>query len=41
MPRLVIGSRNKKKLEELQDLLGDLPIELTDLSPWPDCWKPN
>jgi XTP/dITP diphosphohydrolase len=35
MPRLVIGSRNKKKLEELQDLLGDLPIELTDLSPWP------
>jgi XTP/dITP diphosphohydrolase len=36
MPRLVIGSRNKKKLLELQDLLGDLPIELTDLSPWPD-----
>ncbi|HEX3149061.1 MAG TPA: RdgB/HAM1 family non-canonical purine NTP pyrophosphatase [Gemmataceae bacterium] len=35
MPRLVIGSRNKKKLLELQDLLGDLPIELTDLSPWP------
>ena len=36
MPRLVIGSRNKKKLLELQDLLGDLPVELTDLSPWPD-----
>jgi XTP/dITP diphosphohydrolase len=36
MPRLIIGSRNKKKLEELQDLLGDLPIALTDLSPWPD-----
>jgi XTP/dITP diphosphohydrolase len=36
MPRLVIGSRNKKKLHELHDLLGDLPIELTDLSPWPD-----
>jgi XTP/dITP diphosphohydrolase len=36
MPRLVIGSRNKKKLVELQDLLGDLPIELSDLSPWPD-----
>ena len=35
MPRLVIGSRNRKKLHELQDLLGDLPIELTDLSPWP------
>ena len=36
MPRLVIGSRNKKKLLELQDLLGDLPVELTDLSPWPE-----
>ncbi|MBO0699721.1 MAG: RdgB/HAM1 family non-canonical purine NTP pyrophosphatase [Zavarzinella sp.] len=36
MPRLVIGSRNKKKLEELRDLLGDLPIEITDLSPWPE-----
>ena len=36
MPRLVIGSRNRKKLVELQDLLGDLPVELTDLSPWPD-----
>jgi len=36
MPRLVIGSRNRKKLVELQDLLGDLPIELTNLSPWPN-----
>jgi len=36
MPRLVIGSRNQKKLVELQDLLGDLPIELTNLSPWPN-----
>lgn len=35
MRRLVIGSRNKKKLDELQDLLGDLPIELVDLSGWP------
>jgi XTP/dITP diphosphohydrolase len=35
MRRLVIGSRNRKKLEELRDLLGDLPVELTDLSPWP------
>jgi XTP/dITP diphosphohydrolase len=34
--KLVIGSRNKKKLIELRDLLGDLPIELTDLAPWPD-----
>ena len=36
MPRLVIGSRNKKKLLELQDLLGDLELELVDLSGWPD-----
>jgi XTP/dITP diphosphohydrolase len=35
MPRLVIGSRNAKKLQELRDLLGDLPVELTDLSLWP------
>jgi XTP/dITP diphosphohydrolase len=32
MARLVIGSRNAKKLLELQDLLGDLGIELADLS---------
>jgi XTP/dITP diphosphohydrolase len=36
MSRLVIGSRNAKKLHELQDLLGDLPIELCDLSGWPN-----
>ncbi|HJZ91898.1 MAG TPA: RdgB/HAM1 family non-canonical purine NTP pyrophosphatase [Gemmataceae bacterium] len=36
MPRLVIGSRNAKKLQELHDLLGDLPVELTDLTPWPN-----
>jgi XTP/dITP diphosphohydrolase len=36
-PRLVLGSRNKKKLRELLDLLGDLPLELTDLSPYPDA----
>lgn len=35
MPRLVLGSRNKKKLGELVDLLGDLDVELTDLSPYP------
>jgi XTP/dITP diphosphohydrolase len=33
----VLGSRNKKKLGELRDLLGDLPVELTDLSPYPDA----
>src|SRR5262245_24720760 len=36
MPRLVIGTRNAKQLHELQDLLGDLPIELVDLSGWPN-----
>jgi XTP/dITP diphosphohydrolase len=36
MPRLIIGSRNAKKLQELRDLLGDLPVELTDLGPWPN-----
>ena len=36
-PRLVLGSRNKKKLGELLQLLGDLPLELTDLSPYPDA----
>lgn len=35
MRRLVLGSRNKKKLGELLDLLGDLPLEITDLSPYP------
>ena len=37
MTRLVLGSRNKKKLGELKDLLGDLPLELTDLSPYPNA----
>ena len=35
MRRLVLGSRNKKKLGELVELLGDLALELTDLSPYP------
>ena len=33
MPRLVLGSRNKKKLREMIDLLGDLGLDLADLSP--------
>jgi XTP/dITP diphosphohydrolase len=35
MPRLVLGSRNKKKLREMVELLGDLGLELTDLTPYP------
>ena len=34
--KLVLGSRNKKKLGELLALLGDLPLQLSDLSPYPD-----
>ena len=37
MKRLVLGSRNKKKLGELLDLLGDLGFDLVDLSPYPDA----
>jgi XTP/dITP diphosphohydrolase len=37
MPRIVLGSRNKKKLKEMVALLGDLGLELTDLTPYPDA----
>ena len=37
MPRLVLGSRNKKKLKEMLDLRGDLNLDLTDLTPYPDA----
>jgi XTP/dITP diphosphohydrolase len=39
MPRLVLGSRNKKKLKEMMELLGDLGLDLTDLSPYPNAPK--
>lgn len=35
--RLILGSRNRKKLLELQDLLSDLPLEIVDLSAYPDA----
>jgi XTP/dITP diphosphohydrolase len=35
--RLVLGSRNKKKLREMIDLLGDLGFDLTDLTPYPNA----
>ena len=35
MTRVVLGSRNKKKLREMVDLLGDLPLDLSDLTPYP------
>ncbi len=37
MPRLVLGSRNPKKLRELAELLGDLGLELSDLAPYPNA----
>ncbi len=37
MTRLVLGTRNRKKREELADLLKDLPLEVVDLSSFPDA----
>lgn len=37
MTRLVLGSRNKKKLREMINLLGDLGLDLADLTPYPDA----
>lgn len=37
MPRLVLGSRNKKKLKEMVELLGDLGLDLSDLGPYPNA----
>lgn len=36
-PLLVLGTRNRKKREEIAEILGDLPLELGDLSQWPDA----
>ncbi|MCS6864876.1 MAG: RdgB/HAM1 family non-canonical purine NTP pyrophosphatase [Gemmataceae bacterium] len=37
MERIVLGSRNRKKLQEMIALLGDLPVEFTDLTPYPQA----
>jgi XTP/dITP diphosphohydrolase len=34
---LVVGTRNQKKREEIVDILGDLGLELRDLTAWPDA----
>jgi XTP/dITP diphosphohydrolase len=34
---LVVGTRNRKKREEIMDILGDLGLELRDLTSWPDA----
>jgi XTP/dITP diphosphohydrolase len=36
-PVLVVGTRNRKKLGEIVEILGDLPLEVRDLSGWPDA----
>lgn len=36
MELLVVGTRNRKKLEEIREILGDLALDLRDLSAWPD-----
>jgi XTP/dITP diphosphohydrolase len=35
--RLVLGTRNRKKRQEIVEILGDLGLELVDLTPWPDA----
>jgi XTP/dITP diphosphohydrolase len=33
---LVLGTRNAKKRQELAEILADLPLEVRDLTAWPD-----
>jgi XTP/dITP diphosphohydrolase len=34
---LVVGSRNRKKRQEIMEILGDLGLDLRDLTSWPDA----
>jgi XTP/dITP diphosphohydrolase len=34
---LVVGTRNVKKREEIMEILGDLELEIRDLTSWPDA----
>jgi XTP/dITP diphosphohydrolase len=34
---LVVGTRNRKKLEEIEEILADLPLKLVDLSAFPSA----
>ena len=36
-PMLVIGSRNRKKRQEIVEILEGLPIEVRDLTGWPEA----
>jgi XTP/dITP diphosphohydrolase len=35
-PLLVLGTRNRKKRQEIEEILSDLPLELADLTRWPN-----
>jgi XTP/dITP diphosphohydrolase len=35
--KLVLGTRNRKKCQEIVEILGDLGLELQDLSAWPNA----
>jgi XTP/dITP diphosphohydrolase len=37
MPVLVVGTRNPKKRGEILEILHDLPIDVRDLTGWPDA----
>ena len=37
MQELLVATRNKKKLEEIKDLLKDLNLKITSLADYPDC----
>src|SRR5437868_1226883 len=34
---IVVGTRNRKKLEEIIEILGDLGVAFSDLSQWPNA----
>ena len=36
-PVLVLGTRNAKKRQEIVEILGDLGLDLQDLTAWPDA----
>src|SRR6266481_5748084 len=37
MALLVVGTRNRKKRDEIMEILGGLGLELKDLTDWPDA----
>src|SRR5438128_6382335 len=36
-PVIVVSSRNRKKTEEIVEILGDLGLEFADLNRWPEA----